>query len=322
MVRPRRDLGCIRPKLHCSFASTRTPVTPAHDVARQRDTLVCPCHGLGHIRPKLRRSFAPMHALMVPTHISRARAVPWCVRALALVPLGRKSATSTRPHFIWRACASPLSRLFGPPNAWCARALRPRIRAVTLQLKTRSSPILPHSNSFLLTLLMDRKRKQITPKRKGKLIVPPTKKSPRLVAMQTSQPPVSPTSVLKPNKLVVLALVANTLTPHSKAVEDIQAPVTKSPKAVKVGKTARMSLKPLEHRFSARLRAQGGPSKVPKKEIEVISLISGDEENPRDVGTAVRQIAKDTNVDQGDEEEEEDPGWEEEDEDEEEEDPE
>ncbi|MED6187003.1 hypothetical protein PIB30_072244 [Stylosanthes scabra] len=137
---------------------------------------------------------------------------------------------------------------------------------------------------------MDRKRKQIMSKGKGKLIEPPTKKSPRLVVVQTSQTPVSPTFVLKPNKLVVLALAANTLTPHSKAVENIQAPITKSPKATKVGKTARMSVKPLER--------------------------SDDEENPRDVGTVLRQTAKDTNVDQGDKEEEEDSEWEKEEEEE------
>ncbi|MED6175758.1 hypothetical protein PIB30_081361 [Stylosanthes scabra] len=49
---------------------------------------------------------------------------------------------------------------------------------------------------------MDRKRKSEDAKRKGKLAMPPTRKSPRLAGLLTFAPPASPRSVLRSNKLL------------------------------------------------------------------------------------------------------------------------
>ncbi|MED6140621.1 hypothetical protein PIB30_095014 [Stylosanthes scabra] len=87
-------------------------------------------------------------------------------------------------------------------------------------------------------------------KGKGKLATPPTRKSPRLAGLPPSLPPTSPKSVLRPNKLLVLAIAVDAVRIHSKARESPQAP---------------------------RVIARGAPSRPKPTKIEVIDLV-GDEE--------------------------------------------
>ncbi|MED6195580.1 hypothetical protein PIB30_039184 [Stylosanthes scabra] len=106
---------------------------------------------------------------------------------------------------------------------------------------------------------MDRKRKSEAAKGKGKLAMPPTRKSPRLAGLPNFVPPTSPKSVLGPNKLLVLAITADAVEIHPKARGTIQAPVEKPPTDIKGKKTARISVKLLRKRFSQRIIARGGP---------------------------------------------------------------
>ncbi|MED6146533.1 hypothetical protein PIB30_035327 [Stylosanthes scabra] len=74
---------------------------------------------------------------------------------------------------------------------------------------------------------MDRKRKSLVAKGKGKLAMPPTRKSPRLAGLRPSSPPFSPKSVL--------AIAAAKVETYPKAQESVQAPVVEpKPKKVEV----------------------------------------------------------------------------------------
>ncbi|MED6150735.1 hypothetical protein PIB30_075362 [Stylosanthes scabra] len=111
----------------------------------------------------------------------------------------------------------------------------------------------------------------------GKLATPPTRKSPRLAGLPPSLPPSSPKSVLRPNKLLVMAIAVDAVRIHSKARESPQASVLEPPKDVKGKRTARISAKLLQKRFCQRIIAQGGPSKPKPMKIEVIDLVSDEE---------------------------------------------
>ncbi|MED6139441.1 hypothetical protein PIB30_083872 [Stylosanthes scabra] len=114
-------------------------------------------------------------------------------------------------------------------------------------------------------------------KGKGKLATPPTQKSPRLAGLPSSLPPTFPKSVLRLNKILVLAIAAEAVRVHSKARESPQAPVVEPPKDVKGKRTARISVKPLRERFSQRIIARGGPSRPMPTKNEVIDLVSDEE---------------------------------------------
>ncbi|MED6156248.1 hypothetical protein PIB30_012808 [Stylosanthes scabra] len=107
---------------------------------------------------------------------------------------------------------------------------------------------------------MDRKRKSEDAKGKGKLAMPPTRKSPPLAGLPPFVPPTSPKSVLRSNKLLILAIAAARGEPNPKAQASAQATVEKPPTDVKGKKAARISVKPLRKRFSQRIIARGGPS--------------------------------------------------------------
>ncbi|MED6126840.1 hypothetical protein PIB30_082380 [Stylosanthes scabra] len=114
---------------------------------------------------------------------------------------------------------------------------------------------------------MDCKRKSVVVKGKKRLTAPPTRKSPRLAGLPPSLSPSSPKFVLGPSKLLVLALAANAMRIHSKARENPQilihskaqespqAPVVEKPKDMKGKRTARISVKPIQRRFSQRIIA-------------------------------------------------------------------
>ncbi|MED6182974.1 hypothetical protein PIB30_033688 [Stylosanthes scabra] len=70
---------------------------------------------------------------------------------------------------------------------------------------------------------MDRKRKALVAKGKGKLTMPPTRKSLRLTGLPPFLPPTSPKSVLRPNKLLVLAIAADAVEIHPKPRGNTQA---------------------------------------------------------------------------------------------------
>ncbi|MED6150836.1 hypothetical protein PIB30_076407 [Stylosanthes scabra] len=97
---------------------------------------------------------------------------------------------------------------------------------------------------------MTHKRKSVAIKGKEKLATPPTRKSPRLAGLPPSLPPTSPKSVLRLNKLLVLAIAVDTVRIHSKAQESPQAP---------------------------RIIARGGPSRPKPTKIEVINLVIDEE---------------------------------------------
>ncbi|MED6176040.1 hypothetical protein PIB30_084142 [Stylosanthes scabra] len=160
---------------------------------------------------------------------------------------------------------------------------------------------------------MDRKRKSLVAKGKGKLAMPPTRKSTRLAGLPPSLPPVSPKSVLGPNKLLVLAIAAGRVEPRPKAQASAQAPVVEPPKDIKGKKTARISVKPLRKRFSQWIIARGGHSRPKPKKVEVIDLVSNDEEEEKDAEAAMEQPPLVVNQAEL-EDEEEDPDYEEEEE--------
>ncbi|MED6182586.1 hypothetical protein PIB30_029835 [Stylosanthes scabra] len=64
----------------------------------------------------------------------------------------------------------------------------------------------------------------------------------------------------------------------TKAQENVQVPVVEPPKDIKGKRTARILVKPLRKRFSQRIIARGGPSRPKPKKVEVIDLVSDDEE--------------------------------------------
>ncbi|MED6110844.1 hypothetical protein PIB30_046728 [Stylosanthes scabra] len=118
---------------------------------------------------------------------------------------------------------------------------------------------------------MEHKKNQTALKGKGKVRVPPTRVSPRLAALRAPQsPPLkirtppsrasprlaalkdspllpSPTSVIMPEKLLVLALAAPMTTPSSVATvsKNPIAPISETPQPRKIRRTARMSVKPI-----------------------------------------------------------------------------
>ncbi|MED6128633.1 hypothetical protein PIB30_099791 [Stylosanthes scabra] len=125
---------------------------------------------------------------------------------------------------------------------------------------------------------MDRKRKSEDAKGKGKLAMPPTRKSPPLAGLPPFVPPTSPKFVLRPNKLLVLAIAAARGEPNPKAQASAQATVEKPPTDIRGKKAARISVKPLRKRFSRRIIARGGPSRPKPKKAVVIHLVSDEEE--------------------------------------------
>ncbi|MED6137624.1 hypothetical protein PIB30_066687 [Stylosanthes scabra] len=99
-----------------------------------------------------------------------------------------------------------------------------------------------------------------------------------------------------------------------KAQENIWVSVVEPPKDIKGKKTTRISVKPLRKRFSQRIIARGGPSRPKPKKVEVIDLVS-DEEEEKDVEAAVEQPPLVVNQAEL-EDEEEDPDYEKEEEEE------
>ncbi|MED6200952.1 hypothetical protein PIB30_090273 [Stylosanthes scabra] len=169
------------------------------------------------------------------------------------------------------------------------------------------------------TFKMDRKRNQAALKGKEKVRAPPTRMSPRLAALRAphspplkmrtppsrasrrlaalkdSPLPPSPTIVLMPKKLVVLALAAPkpilpSVTPVQKGPE---TPIPEISRVPKMRRTARISIKPVWRQFPEGVIAKGGPSIAATKEKVVINDSSDSETSKKVEDENMELIAMD-----------------------------
>ncbi|MED6189722.1 hypothetical protein PIB30_098753 [Stylosanthes scabra] len=157
------------------------------------------------------------------------------------------------------------------------------------------------------TFKMDRKRNQAALKGKEEVRTPPTRMSPRLAALRAphfppikmrtppsraspriailkdSPLPLSPTSVLRPKKLLVLALVVpEPMPPPVTPVQtDSETPILEIPRVPKMRRTARISVKPVWLQFPERVLAERRPSIATTKEKVVINDSSDSETSKR-----------------------------------------
>ncbi|MED6209403.1 hypothetical protein PIB30_054345 [Stylosanthes scabra] len=284
LARPRGEYSHIRPKLHKCVARPR-PLLGAP--ARPRD-------GLG--------ASAPQHLVFSDQLLEGSRA-----RAPLTVHPREPTKTRFGPPFVWRARATtpaPKNRvpplflsffshfLFSPPN----------LSTPNLSLS--------HTKHSYINFVMDRKRKSEGAIGKGKLAMPPTRKSSRLAGLPPFVQPTSPKSVLRPNKLLVLAIAADVVEIHHKARGTAQAPIEKPPTNIKGKKTARIFVKPLRKWFSQRIIARGGPSRLKPKKAVVIDLVSDEVEDTQEKEAAMEQPPMVANQEES-EDEEEDPNYEE-----------
>ncbi|MED6124228.1 hypothetical protein PIB30_057120 [Stylosanthes scabra] len=180
--------------------------------------LACPRGELNDIRPKQHKCVARSR----PSLAARARP---CVRMMAVArPRPRAWSSSTNyckvrapAPFLPRVRMSPLRRALGPSFDYAPAPLPLRARAMVRASLNRTPSL----------FLMDQKRKSEDAKRKGKLAMPPTQKSPRLAGLLPFAPSASPRTVLRSNKLLVLAVAATRGEPNPKAQASAQATVEK-----------------------------------------------------------------------------------------------
>ncbi|MED6163252.1 hypothetical protein PIB30_078153 [Stylosanthes scabra] len=143
-----------------------------------------------------------------------------------------------------------------------------------------------------------------------KMRTPPLRASPRLAALKDSPLPLSPTSVLRPKKLLVLALVVPKpiLPPVTPVQKDPETPIPEIPRVPKWRKTARILVKPVWLQFPERVLAEKGPSIATTKEKVVINDSSDSETSKRLEDDNMELIAMDepfVQVEEVEEEEEE-----------------
>ncbi|MED6140488.1 hypothetical protein PIB30_093725 [Stylosanthes scabra] len=106
-----------------------------------------------------------------------------------------------------------------------------------------------------------------------KMRTPPSRASPRLAALKNSPIPLSPTSILRPKKLLVLALAVPKLMlpPVTHVQEDPETPIPEILRVPKMRRTARISVKPIWLQFPGRVFAERRPSIATTKEQVVIN---------------------------------------------------
>ncbi|MED6109382.1 hypothetical protein PIB30_033078 [Stylosanthes scabra] len=242
---------------------------------------------------------------MAPSCASRAHAMPLarprprpgCFREA----FGNGRALCAPYGMPTRAHSEP----FWAPIAWHAHAAAMHYKNATPLSSLSFFPILSILFQFSsLQNLMDRKRKSTASKGKEKLTALPRRKSPRLAGLSPALPPISPKTVLKPNKLLVLALAANALDLHSKQMEVAKTTLLEEQKVTKGKRTAKNSVKPVRCRFSQRIIAKDGPSRPKPKKVEVINLSSDDEAEEKGKEAAVKQPILVANQEEVEEEEE------------------
>ncbi|MED6164652.1 hypothetical protein PIB30_092256 [Stylosanthes scabra] len=106
-----------------------------------------------------------------------------------------------------------------------------------------------------------------------KMRTPPLRASPRLAALKDSPLPLSPTSVLRRKKLLVLALAVPKpiLPPVTPIQKDLETPIPEIPRVPKMRRTARILVKPVWLQFPERVLAERGASIATTKEKVVIN---------------------------------------------------
>ncbi|MED6139498.1 hypothetical protein PIB30_084415, partial [Stylosanthes scabra] len=116
-----------------------------------------------------------------------------------------------------------------------------------------------------------------------KMRTPPLRASPRLAALKDSPLPLSPTSVLRPKKLLVLALAVPKpiLPPVTPVQKDPETPILEIPRVPKMRRTARILIKPVWLQFPERVLTERGPSIAITKEKVVINDSSDSETSKR-----------------------------------------
>ncbi|MED6128654.1 hypothetical protein PIB30_099962, partial [Stylosanthes scabra] len=146
-----------------------------------------------------------------------------------------------------------------------------------------------------------------------KMRTPPLRASPRLAALKDSPLPLSPTSVLRPKKLLVLALTVPKpiLPPVTHVQKDPETPISEIPRVPKMRRTARISAKPVWLQFPERVLAERGLSMATTKKKVVINDNSDSETSKKVEDDNMELIAMDEPFVQvekvEEEEEEEDP---------------
>ncbi|MED6201538.1 hypothetical protein PIB30_096094 [Stylosanthes scabra] len=112
-----------------------------------------------------------------------------------------------------------------------------------------------------------------------KMRTPPSRASPRLAALKDSPLPLSPTSVLMPKKLLVLAFAVPKpiLPPVTPIQKDPETPIPEIPRVPKMRRTTQISVKPVWLQFPERVIAKRGPSIAATKEKVVINDSSDSE---------------------------------------------
>ncbi|MED6149931.1 hypothetical protein PIB30_067326 [Stylosanthes scabra] len=143
-----------------------------------------------------------------------------------------------------------------------------------------------------------------------KMRTPPLRASPRLAALKGSPLPLSPTSVLRPKKLLVLTLAVPKpiLPPVTPVQKDPETPIPEIPRVPKMRRTAQISVKPVWLQFLERVLAERGSSIATTKEKVVINDSSDSETSKRVEDDNMELIAMDepfVQVEEVEEEEEE-----------------
>ncbi|MED6210889.1 hypothetical protein PIB30_068368 [Stylosanthes scabra] len=246
---PRSELSHIRPKLHKCVARSRPSLGArawscirTMAVARPRPGTWCPrtnywkIHAPTPLRPRARTS--PLRHVFRPPFDRAPTSLPWRAHATAPAPLNRIHSLSLSFSLSFLISSQILS----------SSNLSSYSHTTTSTLILCVKPRLPRIAK------MDHKRKSEDAKRKGKLAMTPTRKSPRLAGLLPFVPPASPKSVLRSNKLLVLAIAA------AKG-----------------------------ERNAKRIIARGGPSRPKSKKAVVIDLVSDEEEEARDNETATEK---------------------------------
>ncbi|MED6213842.1 hypothetical protein PIB30_097327 [Stylosanthes scabra] len=143
-----------------------------------------------------------------------------------------------------------------------------------------------------------------------KMRTPPLRASPRLTTLKDSPLPLSPASVLRPKKLLVLVLTVPKpiLPPVTPVQKDPETPISEIPRVPKMRRTARISAKPVWLQFPKRVLAERGPSIATTKEKVDINDSSDSETSKRVEVDNMELIAMDepfVQVEEVEEEEEE-----------------
>ncbi|MED6139114.1 hypothetical protein PIB30_080819 [Stylosanthes scabra] len=113
-----------------------------------------------------------------------------------------------------------------------------------------------------------------------KMRTPPSRASPRLAALKDSPLPLSPTSVLRPKKLLVLALAVPKpmLPPVTPVQKNPETLIPEIPRVQKMRRTARISVKPVWLQFPERVLAEEDPEEEEEEEEGEVEYFRDEED--------------------------------------------